>query len=190
MNGGEEEVVFSPTNGQIIALCTSPTGGVPKYPQPRVTVCNGFEDDFHAGLKRISRRTRLPIFNDRQISIVAQEVYDALNAELGTTLIPGDFAENITTTGLGDLSHLEPGDMLLIPAKPAVVLLCVTEQNIPCGNLLKYHPLMTEKCSGRRGVLAIVQEGNGVRLEPGCPISIVQHETYVDLMERTNHQGP
>ncbi|MBI3421278.1 MAG: sulfurase [Candidatus Sungbacteria bacterium] len=178
--------------GTVVALCISPKGGVPKYPQEEVIVSWGFPGDFHSGPTRISRRTRQLVFNDRQLSIVAQELYDQLGVELGVTLKAGDFAENITTKGLGDLSDLAEGDLLIIDGVDGVVLLRVTEQNIPCDNLLKYHELMMEKSYGKRGVLAVVHAGAGVYLRPGARIHVVKaedapaqlQEGFAELLDR------
>ncbi|TSC71587.1 MAG: putative MOSC domain [Parcubacteria group bacterium Gr01-1014_38] len=158
-------------NGKVVAVCLSDKENVPKYPQPEAEIGPyGIVGDFHAGPTRISRRTGQPKFNDRQISLVAQEALDALNAELGITLKPGDLGENITTEGLGDLSDAQPGTRLRIG--PSVILE-VTEQNDPCKNLLVYHKLLVKKSYGKRGILAIVREGAEAKLRPGDSIVIL-----------------
>ena len=158
--------------GQVAAVCISPNFNVPKYYQDWVMVGQyGFIGDIHSGSTRISRRTGQPKFNDRQVSICAQEVYKELNEELGLTLASGDFGENITTLGLGDLSDVTPGAWLIIPNKS--IAFEVTEQNDPCVNLQKYHKLIVRKTYGRRGLLAIVRMGAGLLLFPGEPIQII-----------------
>lgn len=157
--------------GKVIALCISAQGNVPKYPQGEVEVGpSGFVGDFHAGETRISRRTGQPKFNDRQLSLVVKEILDNLNAELGITLKPGDFGENITTEGLGDLSDIPDGARLRIGG---IVALQVTEQNAPCKNLMIYHRLVVKKSYGRRGIMAFVCEGAGAVLKPGMEIEVI-----------------
>ena len=157
--------------GKVVAVCVSSEGNVPKYPQSEVEVGRfGFLGDYHAGETRISRSTGKPKFNDRQISLVAQEVLDSLNDELGISLEPGDLAENITTEGLGDLSGIVPGTLLKIGDS---VILEATEQNNPCNNLSVYHRHLVKKVYRRRGVLAIVKEGVGRKIKPGDKIEVL-----------------
>lgn len=157
--------------GKVVALCISSKGNVPKFAQQEVEVGQfGFVGDVHAGETRTSRSTKQPKPNDRQISLVALEVLDDLNQELGTKLKPGDFGENITTEGLGDLSDIPDGALIRIGD---AVLLMVTEQNKPCDNLTVYHQLMVKKSYGRRGILAIVKQGAGAKLQPGAAIEVL-----------------
>lgn len=157
-------------SGTVVSVCISAQGNVSKYPQPEVVVeAYGFAGDIHAGETRISRKTGQSKANDRQISLVAEEVLDDLNRELGTTLKPGDFGENITTRGLGDLSQIPDGAVLTIGD---AVRLRVTEQNNPCKNLSVYHRLMVKKSYDRRGILAVVLSGAGATLRPGTPIFV------------------
>lgn len=128
------------------------------------------QGDYHAGPTRISRRTGEPKFNDRQISIVAKEVMDDLNRELGISLEPGDFGENITTEGLGDLGNLIPGMLIRLGE---MVIVSVTEQNAPCVNLQVYHRLTVTKSYGRRVVLGTILNGAGTVLRPGMSAEII-----------------
>ncbi|MCH7758752.1 MOSC domain-containing protein [Patescibacteria group bacterium] len=157
--------------GTIVAVCISSKGNVPKYPQEEVQVGQyGFVGDIHAGETRMSHRTKQEKFNDRQVTLVAQEVLDSLNQELEIFLKPGDLAENITTEGLGDLSDILDGSLLQIGDR---VVLKVTEQNNPCKNILVYHRLLVKKIYGRRGLLAIVKEGVDLRIRPGDIIQVL-----------------
>jgi len=156
--------------GKVIAVCTSGIGNVPKYPQNQVLVSQyGFASDVHAGPTRISHRTQSEKFNDHQVSLVAQEALDYINKELGISLRPGHLGENITTEGLGDLSAIPDGTLLEIGG----VVLEVTEQNQPCKNLLVYHPLLVKTAYGRRGLFAVVKEGEGLIIRPHLPIEIL-----------------
>ena len=166
--------------GTIIALCISSKGGVPKYPQEKIEVGQyGFIGDFHAGSTRISRKTGKSKINDRQITLVAQEALDIVNIELGISLKPGDLGENITTIGLGNLSGINGGVLLLAEGVEGMVLFRVVEQNDPCSNLSIYHKQLPKKTMGKRGVLAIVSQGAGVHLRPGAKICIVEKKLDV-----------
>lgn len=123
------------SQGNVVAFCISPVGNVPKYPQHEVAIGQyGLVGDFHAGPSRISRSSGKSKFNDRQISLVAQEALDAIGQELELTLRPGDLGENITTHGLGTLSDILPGTLIRIGD---TTIIEVTEQNDPCVNLQK-----------------------------------------------------
>lgn len=159
-------------NGRIVAVCFSAVGGVPKFPRTHVEVGQfGIVNDFHAGETRISHKTHEQKLNDRQVSLVAREAYTYLTArlELTTPLQPGDFGENFTTSGLGELGDILPGTLLHIGDE---VVLQVTEQNKPCNNLTRYHEFMVKNSYGRRGLLAIVLEGVGCMILPHIPITI------------------
>ncbi|TSC73928.1 MAG: putative MOSC domain, partial [Parcubacteria group bacterium Gr01-1014_33] len=125
--------------------------------------------DFHAGEKRISRRTGEPKWNDRQVSIVGKETLDYLNERLSLSLKPGDLAENITTEGLGDLSNLHEGHIFVVGG----AVFSVTEQNDPCVNLAVYHRLLVEESYRKRGIVGIVERGVGVTLKPGMAIDLI-----------------
>ena len=125
--------------------------------------------DFHAGEKRISRRTGEPKWNDRQVSIVGKETLDYLNERLSLSLKPGDLAENITTERLGDLSDLHEGHIFIVGG----AVFSVTEQNDPCVNLAVYHRLLVEESYRKRGIVGIVERGVGVTLKPGMAIDLI-----------------
>lgn len=137
----------------VVAVCLSETGGVPKYAQPSVTIGqHGVEGDFHAGPMRTnSKGEQVP--NERQVSVVALEAVEAAAAALSVEVPHGGLGENILVRGLGDLSHLRPGDRLSFGSG---VELEIVEQNDPCSNLSVYHPQMVKQLYGRRGVLATV----------------------------------
>src|SRR6058998_2805158 len=98
--------------GSVAAVCLRKEKGVPKYPQSEVTIGEyGVEGDYHAGPVRTrSNGERVP--NNRHVSLVAKEVFDDLNRELGTDIPHGGFGENILVEGMGDLSDLAEGDIL------------------------------------------------------------------------------
>lgn len=151
--------------GTVVAVCKRAESGVPKYPQPEVTVgAYGVEGDYHAGPTRVRLGETMP--NTRHISLVAKEVFDDLNRELGTSIPLGGFGENILVEGMGDLSDLKEGDILRFSSG---VELEVTGQNDPCKNLMCYDPLVPKRAYGRRGVLAMIRQTG--RLRPGDAVS-------------------
>ncbi len=160
--------------GRIIAVCTSSVSGVPKYPQAIAQVgLHGLVGDYHNREFRPSHnKSRLGVLmpnNDRHITVVAQEVYDSLNAELGTMLKAGDFGENILVRGMGNLGNIPDNAQLMIGE--GLLVLRVMEQNDPCKNLAPYHRLMVKKAYGRRGLLCAIKFGRHVFIRPGVPIA-------------------
>ena len=154
--------------GTVVAVCLRPEGGVPKYPQPEVTVGEyGIEGDWHSGPMR-TRSNGEVVPNTRHVSLVAKEVFDDLNRELGTDIPHGGFGENILVEGMGDLGTITEGDILRFSSG---VELDVTGQNDPCKNLMVYHNQIPKLSYGRRGVLAIVRTTG--RLKPGDTVSAV-----------------
>ncbi|MDO8407838.1 MAG: MOSC domain-containing protein [bacterium] len=159
--------------GFITAVCTSPVGGVPKYPQEQVQVgLHGLVGDYHnRELRPSHNKSRLGVLmpnNDRHITMVAEEVYASLNAELGTALKAGDFGENILVKGMDNLGDIPSDARLMID--DGLVVLRVTEQNDPCKNLSPYHRLLVKKVYGRRGLLCAIKFGRSCFLRPGLSI--------------------
>jgi MOSC domain-containing protein YiiM len=154
--------------GTVVAVCMRPEGGVPKYPQPEVIVGEyGIEGDWHSGPMR-TRSNGEVVPNTRHVSLVAKEVFDDLNRELGTDIPHGGFGENILVEGMGDLGEIAEGDVMRFSSG---VELEVTGQNDPCKNLMVYHNQIPKKSYGRRGVLAVVKATGRVR--PGDTVSVV-----------------
>jgi hypothetical protein len=154
--------------GTVVAVCLRAEGGVPKYAQSEVVVGEyGIKGDWHSGpLRTRSNGDIAP--NTRHVSLVAKEVFDDLNRELGTDIPQGGFGENILVEGMGDLSDIAEGDMLRFSSG---VELEVTGQNDPCKNLMVYHNQIPKRSYGRRGVLAVVKTTG--RLKPGDTVSVV-----------------
>ena len=149
--------------GIVVAVCTSPKEGVPKCLQPSATIAEfGFAGDFHCKPMRrsFSRLGTKKPNTDRHITIVAKEALDYANNELTLPrrLKPGDLAENITTSDLGDLSDVLPGARVKINDQ---LVFEVVEQNEPCGNLRVYHPRLGKVIRGKRGLLCRVVGGIG-----------------------------
>lgn len=88
------------THGRVAAVCVSKEKGTVKQDvgSARLAEEYGIEGDAHGG------------FAHRQISLIAAEDIESMKAKL-PGLVPGSFAENITTEGL-DLASLRVGDRL------------------------------------------------------------------------------
>ena len=151
----EQHAIPSPRVGRVVGVCLRPTSGVPKYRQEAIVIGpDGVVGYYHAGPVNRHRKKGPPEPNHRQLTLVAQEVLDELNALLGTTLHAGSLGENITVEGLGDLSDLAPGTLLRVGS----AILEVTGQNQPCKTIAVYHPHLVKLINGRRGVTAIVRQ--------------------------------
>lgn len=147
-------------SGRVVAVCSSPVGGVPKYRRLEIEVGpDGVVGDYHAGPFNRHKKRGEPEPNTRQITIVAQEVLDEMNELLDIQLEPGFLGENLTVVGLGDLSDLAPGDLLHVGS----VILEVTAQNKPCNTVAVYHPQLVKTLYGRRGVCAVVRVPGTIR---------------------------
>ncbi len=146
--------------GRVVAVCSSPNGGVPKYRRVEIEIGPyGVVGDYHAGPVNRHKKHGDPEPNTRQITIVAQEVLDDVNEQLGIQLEPGHLGENLTVVGLGDLSDLVPGDVLRV----GTAVLEITAQNKPCSTVAVYHEQLVKELYGRRGVCAIVRQPGRVR---------------------------
>jgi len=153
--------------GTVIAVCMRKEKGVPKYPQSEVMIGEyGVEGDYHAGPMRTRSNGEVEP-NRRHITLVAKEVFDDLNRELGADIPAGGFGENLLVEGLGDLSDITEGALLSFSSG---VELEVTGQNDPCKNLMVYHNQVPKRAYGRRGLLAIVRSTG--RLTPGDSITV------------------
>jgi MOSC domain-containing protein YiiM len=153
--------------GSVVAVCRRKEKGVPKYPQSEVEIGEyGVEGDYHAGPMRTRSNGEVEP-NRRHITLVAKEVFDDLNRELGTDIPPGGFGENILVEGIGDLSDIKEGELLSFSSG---VELEVTGQNDPCKNLMVYHNQVPKRAYGRRGLLTVVRTTG--RLKPGDTLSI------------------
>ena len=88
--------------GKIIAVCTAPEKGMIKHDVGEGLLLEelGIEGDAHAG------------FMHRQVSLISIEDIRTMMEKL-PDLVPGSFAENLTTEGF-DLSALKIGDRLKV----------------------------------------------------------------------------
>jgi len=158
------------SKGRVVAVCSSPKGGVPKQAQRHIVVGpQGVEGDWHAGPVNKHKKSGEPEPNWRQLTVVGIESLEAMNAALGTHLGPGDLSENVLLSGHGDLSELVEGDRIRLGAQ---VVLKVSKQNRPCSTLDVYDVRLVKELLGRRGVACVV-EATGV-VKPGDVSEVVR----------------
>lgn len=155
----------------MVAVCIGRPGELWKTPVSGEVFVeeHGLRGDRHAGPTRVSNKTKRTVPNERQITVVAQEALDDLGRELDVTLEPGNLGENICVSGLGDLSDVTSGALLVTGRG---VTFRVTGQNEPCSNLMEYHRLMVKASYGRRGLIATVQSGAGLAIAAGDAIEL------------------
>lgn len=78
-----------PTKGRVVAVNISQEKGTVKHAVPEIVIDErGVVDDAHAGLWH------------RQVSLLAQEDVDTFGREMSRQIAPGEFAENITLSGI------------------------------------------------------------------------------------------
>ncbi len=139
--------------GQVVAVSISDRKGVKKknVDQGRLVEQSGLEGDAHAGGWH------------RQISLLAQESIDKIRAK-GLDVTPGDFAENITTTGLV-LEKLPVGTRLRIGARALVE---ITQIGKVCHNRCAIFHQVGDCVMPREGIFARILNGGSIR--PGDAI--------------------
>lgn len=96
---------------KVLAVSISEKKGIKKdnVPQIKLLIDQGVENDAHAGHDP-----------KRQVSLLAQESIDIMKGR-GLELVPGDFAENITTAGL-ELHLLPVGTVMRIGPEAVLVV--------------------------------------------------------------------
>ena len=142
-------------SGSVVAVCTSLNKGERKKPVPTIelVVEHGILGDAHAGDWH------------RQVSLLAQESIDKMQA-MGLSVSAGDFAENITTTGI-DLVSLPIGSRLALG--PA--LLEVTQIGKECHTRCAIFYQAGDCVMPKEGIFARVLKGGIV--VPDTPIQLV-----------------
>ncbi len=143
---------------KVIAVNISTEKGVRKYtiPSCRLVTDHGIDGDAHAGKWH------------RQISLLAQESIDKMQATLtDIQLKPGDFAENITTTGIA-VMKLPIGTKLRIGSEAELE---VTQIGKECHMSCEIRNLVGDCVMPREGIFAIViREGT---IKPGDEIEVI-----------------
>lgn len=142
-------------NAQVVAVCTSVNKGERKSPVANVLFkqAHGIVDDAHAGPWH------------RQVSLLAMESVAKMKA-LGLEVGPGDFAENITTSGI-DLVSLIIGTRLSIGS----TIVEVTQIGKECHNRCAIYYQAGDCVMPKEGIFVKVLEGGQV--EPGASISLL-----------------
>jgi MOSC domain-containing protein YiiM len=133
----------------VVAVCSSKKKGVKKHPvnEGFLQEDHGLVGDAHAGV--------LP---NRQVSLLSIESIDKMRG-LGLELQPGDFAENITITGL-DLYHLPIGTRLTVGKD---VILEVTQIGKECHTACAIRRQVGQCIMPEEGVFARVVRGGPVK---------------------------
>ena len=131
---------------EILSLNISKEKGTAKSPVPHLVFIadKGIEGDAHAGPGK------------RQVSLLADEDIETMRERLAT-LVPGDFAENITTRGI-DLASLPLGTRLTI----GEVVLEISQIGKECHSGCAIREKTGDCVMPRRGVFAIVVEGGEI----------------------------
>lgn len=142
--------------GQVVAVCTSERKGVRKVNRGTVElqVEHGIVGDAHAGPWH------------RQVSLLAQESIDSMVAK-GLNVGPGDFAENITTTGI-ELFTLPVGTIL----KMGPTIVEVTQIGKECHSHCAIYHQAGDCVMPREGIFVRVLSGGTVKV--GDPIEVIQ----------------
>jgi MOSC domain-containing protein YiiM len=132
---------------QVVAVCTSEKKGERKTPVEAVELLenHGIVGDAHAGDWH------------RQVSLLAQESIDKMRA-LGLDVTAGDFAENITTSGI-ELVSLPVGSRLQV----GETLLEVTQIGKECHTRCAIYYQAGDCVMPKEGIFARVLTGGTVR---------------------------
>lgn len=133
--------------GKIIAICSAPEKGMIKRDIGEGTLIEGIglEGDAHAG------------FMHRQVSLIAMEDIRTMMEKL-PSLVPGSFAENLTTEGF-DLSRLKIGDRL----KAGDALLEVSQIGKECHAKCEVFKQSGECIMPQKGIFTRVIKGGRVK---------------------------
>jgi MOSC domain-containing protein YiiM len=141
--------------GTIVAVSLSRETGTRKRPAPSAVLKedHGLVGDAHAG-------------SGRQVSLLAEESIAAMRAQ-GLDVGPGDFAENLTTSGLV-LHALPVGTRVRVGRE---VLLEITQIGKECHSACEIRRLTGRCVMPTEGVFARVLEGGEVR--PGDEVEVL-----------------
>ncbi len=143
--------------GKVLNVCISEVRGVSKHPVESLHLIpnHGIEGDAHAGNWH------------RQVSLLAQESVDTLQAKITLKLKPGDFAENVLTQGI-DLKSLAVGTRL----KMGTAIGEVTQIGKECHADCAIRQQVGDCVMPREGIFVRVLE-EGV-LKPGDKVEVIE----------------
>ena len=141
-------------DAKVVAVCTSKNKGERKTPVEQVELKenHGIVGDAHAGDWH------------RQVSLLAKESIDKMR-ELGLDVDNGDFAENLTTSGI-DLPRLPIGSQLQI----GETLLEVTQIGKECHTRCAIYHQAGDCVMPKEGIFAKVLQGGVIR--PGDRVAL------------------
>ncbi len=131
--------------GMIISVNVSKNKGEKKHNIEKCMLIKdmGLKEDAHAG------------FMHRQVSLLAQESIEKIR-KMGLHVVPGDFAENLTTKGI-DLPSLPIGTRLLVGND---ILLRVTQIGKECHERCAIFQQVGDCVMPREGIFAeVIAEG-------------------------------
>lgn len=133
--------------GEVVSVNVSPKKTVRKTPVERARAIeqSGLEGDAHSGDWH------------RQVSLLALESIDTMR-DKGLEVGPGDFAENITTTGI-DLLGLPIGSRVEVGAD---VVLEISQIGKECHTKCAIYYQAGDCVMPREGVFAVVQQGGEI----------------------------
>lgn len=138
------------SSGKVIAVSVSQGKGTPKKNVPCVELKEGWGilHDAHAGP------------GNRQVSLLAMEAI-ALIQDKGVAVKPGDFGENITTSGIA-LEKLQPGDRVKIGRE---AILEISQQGKKCHQPCRIFYQIGDCIMPRQGLFGRVIRGG--MISPG-----------------------
>ena len=131
--------------GRIVSVNVSKNKGEKKHSIEKCMLIKdmGLKEDAHAG------------FMHRQVSLLAQESIEKIR-KMGLHVVPGDFAENLTTKGI-DLPSLPIGTRLLVGND---ILLRVTQIGKECHERCAIFQQVGDCVMPREGIFAeVIAEG-------------------------------
>jgi MOSC domain-containing protein YiiM len=142
----DRDIHTEPSSGKIVAVCLSEERGTVKRNVGAGYLKEGYGllGDAHAG-------------SDKQVSLLALEDIQKIRAEKGIDAGPGDFAENITTSGI-DLVTLPVGARLRLGEAVIKVTRIGKEKH-----LVHTYNYKGTSILPRRGVFASVEKNGHVR---------------------------
>ncbi len=143
------------TSGRVVAVSRSARKGEKKIPEPSVALepGHGVHGDAHAGP------------GIRQVSLLGEESIGKMR-DRGLPVGPGDFAENVTVSGI-DLPGLGIGRRLRV----GEALLEITQIGKECHDRCAIYLQAGDCVMPREGVFARVLRGGTV--VPGDPVEVV-----------------
>ena len=144
------------SEGRIVAVSVSQSKGIKKsnLPECKLLEDKGLDGDAHAGDWH------------RQVSLLAMESIDKIRGK-GLDVSPGDFAENITTSGL-KIWELPLGTRLAVGSE---ALLEVTQIGKECHDRCAIYHQVGDCVMPREGVFTRVLRGGTIR--PGDEIRVL-----------------